>query len=315
MITERRQGKTNLLTMRNKHILVEVAPEVGGRIVTLQNLENGHQYLWRNPNLELERLPAGSEYDPNFYGGIDELLPNDIPEEPPVPLDHGELWTLALDAKCHGEKIVLSGTLPICGLHYERIMELSTEEPELMLRYRITNTTESARTFLWKFHAALSIREGDEILCPAMTAVAADLELCRWKQTQPFSWPQVQGQRADIIPPKASDTDFLYLYDLKAGYMGWRRPGADLAFAYQFDKDVFPYCWYFASYGGFYGHYTAVLEPCTTMPCSLSEAAELGQCSELKAGETLETEVRIYAGTENGLEKFLEYPFKTQLSR
>ena len=303
MISEQTQGKTRLLTMRNEYLQVEIAPEVGGRIVALQNLENGYQYLWRNSGLALERLPAGSEYDPNFYGGIDELLPNDMPEEInglSYP-DHGELWTHALDWKCQGEKIVLSGTLPICGLYYERTMQLSTAGPELLLGYRIVNPTESSRNFLWKFHAALDIRQGDQIICPARTAVVADAEWSRWKQSQPFSWPHVEGQRADIIPKKAEDTDFLYLYDLKAGYMGWSRPGEDLAFAYLFDKEVFPYCWYFASYGGFYRHYTAVLEPCTAMPCSVLEASASGQCSVLKAGESIETTVRIYAGKESEL--------------
>lgn len=301
MITRQRQGKTALVTMRSERLEVEVAPEIGGRIVTLRNLENGYQYLWKNPCLDLERLPAGSEYDPNFYGGIDELLPNDIPEGVPASLDHGELWTLALEAGCSGEKLVLSGTLPICGLRYERTMELSQNSPELLLAYRITNTADRTREFLWKFHAALKIQEGDEILCPASSAAAADPEWSRWNQEQPFAWPDIQGQRADIIPPKTSDTDFLYLYGLKAGYMGWRRPEEDLAFVYHFDKRVFPYCWYFASYGGFYGHYTAVLEPCTAMPSSLKEAAASGRCSVLQPGETLETEVRIYAGTESGL--------------
>jgi hypothetical protein len=40
-------------------------------------------------------LERGADYDSNFYGGIDELIPNDIPEnidgiDDP---DHGELWT------------------------------------------------------------------------------------------------------------------------------------------------------------------------------------------------------------------------------
>ena len=93
MIAERTEGKTKLLSMRSRQLLVEFAPQVGGRMVKLQNLETGRQFLWKNPSLDLEKLPAGSEYDSNFYGGIDELLPNDMPEEingVDFP-DHGEL--------------------------------------------------------------------------------------------------------------------------------------------------------------------------------------------------------------------------------
>jgi hypothetical protein len=52
----------------------------------------------------------------------------------------------------------------------------------------------------------------------------------------------------------------------------------------------------FATYGGFLGHYTVVLEPCTTMPLSVNEAKATGRCSRLEPGEILETNVSIFAG-------------------
>jgi hypothetical protein len=90
--------------------------------------------------------------------------------------------------------------------------------------------------------------------------------------------------------------DFFYLFDLSTGEMFWRRPGAGLKFGYRFDTRVFPYAWLFASYGGFLGHYTIILEPCTTMPMSVNEAAGQGQCSLLEVGQVLETSVSLYAG-------------------
>jgi hypothetical protein len=67
-----------------------------------------------------------------------------------------------------------------------------------------------------------------------------------------------------------------------------------------FDRQVFPYVCYFASYGGLDGHYTAVLEPCTAMPVPVNEAARLNQCSVLEPGRRVETRVSIYAGLEVG---------------
>ena len=89
--------------------------------------------------------------------------------------------------------------------------------------------------------------------------------------------------------------DFFYLFDLREGRMAWRRPQEGLEFAYHFDTRVFPYAWLFASYGGFLGHYTVVLEPCAAMPISVNEAARKSQCSVLQPGETLETRVSIRA--------------------
>jgi len=102
---------------------------------------------------------------------------------------------------------------------------------------------------------------------------------------------------ANVIPAPDGTVDFFYLFGMTAGQMTWRRPGNGLKFAYHFDLGVFPYAWLFASYGGFNGHYTVILEPCTTMPISVKEAAAKRQCSVLKPDETLETRVTIRAGS------------------
>jgi hypothetical protein len=67
-------------------------------------------------------------------------------------------------------------------------------------------------------------------------------------------------------------------------------------FSLQYNRAVFPYQWYFASYGGFLHHYTAILEPCSSMPMSVNAAARLNQCTTLNPGKELKTTVKIYAG-------------------
>ena len=67
-------------------------------------------------------------------------------------------------------------------------------------------------------------------------------------------------------------------------------------FGYTYDAAVFPYQWYFASYGGFLNHYTAILEPCSAMPISVTEAMAKNQCSRLGPGENIMTEAQLFAG-------------------
>ena len=304
-ISRRAQNGLTILRMENRCLALEVAPEVGGRILKLWDNRTGYQFLWKNPNLELEKLPAGSEYDPNFYGGIDELIPNDMPETVngiDYP-DHGELWTLSLQYELTPDGIQLDGVLPLSELSYHREIHFNSEGTGIILNYRIGNLTNRRRDFLWKLHAAMNLEPGDEILCPARTAMVVDPQWSKWTDSKPFPWPEIQKQRADIIPPADGTMDFLYLYDLQEGRMGWRRSGRNLAFEYQFDPAVFPYCWYFASYGGFFGHYTGVLEPCTAMPCSVNEASKLGQCSVLEPSQSFETTVHINAGTADTLKQ------------
>ena len=287
-----------LLRLESNWLTIDVAPDVGGRIVSLIHKPTGHEFLWRNAAVPLIRLAPGTEYDPHFYGGIDELLPNDIPEQidgVPCP-DHGELWTTKLSTETSSDRVCLRGILPQFGLEYVREMRLAADAPVVELTYRLTNRTQQTRHFLWKLHAALAIAAGDVIHCPAQQARVVDLAWSRYRTLDPFPWPHLDGQRTDVIPVADGTVDFFYLYQLSAGRMAWERPSQGLRFEYRFDTRVFPYAWLFASYGGFDGHYTAVLEPCTSMPISVPEAASLGQCAVLRAGESLGTSVSIYAG-------------------
>lgn len=284
-----------LVRLESDWLQVDVAPSVGGRIVSLRDRASGHEFLWRNAALRLQRQEPGSEYDPNFYGGIDELLPNDVPE----PIngvacpDHGELWTTSLEPRRDGGSLILKGRLPRFGLDYERRMSLRPDAPGLELAYRLTNATDQPRPFLWKLHAALAIEPGDILECPARRGQVVDLGWSRYRTLEPFSWPVIEGQTANVVPPADGTVDFFYLFELTEGRMAWRRPGTGLRFEYRFDLRVFPYAWLFASYGGFNGHYTVILEPCTAMPISVNDAAARGQCSLLAPGQSLETEVSI----------------------
>ena len=143
----------------------------------------------------------------------------------------------------------------------------------------IKNVSERARPFLWKLHPALAIEPGDEISCPARTFEVADPAWSRRVGTGEWT--------GETVPEFDGTTEFLYLSELADGTIAWQR--GPLHFAVRFDPAVFPYAWYFASYGGFDGHHVAILEPCNTKPISVSEAHRLGRCPVLAAGATIKT--------------------------
>lgn len=285
-----------VVRLENEHLVVEVSPETGGRITRLTHKSLGCDFLWRNQSLPLTRVEPGIAYDPNFTGGIDDIIPSDPPEiiDGLASPDHGELWALPLDASVEGGALVLTGRLPVWGLEITRRISLRSDGPWVDLDYTIENRSGARRVFLWKLHAALAVEPGDTVVCPARTASVADPAWSRWGAIEPFEWPHVSGSRADLIPPPDGTTDALFLYGLRAGQIGLRRAASECRI--DFDVAVFPYACYFASYGGFQGHYTVILEPCTAMPLSVVEAARLGQASTLEAHERIDTRVSIYAG-------------------
>jgi hypothetical protein len=286
-----------LFRLENRLVRVEVAPDPGGRIVSLWHKPSRREWLWRNTALPLRRVPPGTVYDAEFYGGVDEQIPGDGPEtiDGVAYPDHGELWTQALDAERDGAALVLRGRLPLLEFDYERRMELAPDGAALRVGYRIVNAGRRARAFLWKLHAALAIAAGDRIVCPAGSARPLDLAWSRCRETRAFVWPRQDGLDMSLVPRADGTAEFLALTGLSAGRIGLRCGATGMELNLEFDRAVFPCCWLFASYGKLLGHYVAVLEPATS--ASPTVAAD-GSPARLAPGETLATSVvyRLQAG-------------------
>lgn len=298
-ITKSYIGDIEVIRLENKTLSIDLAPTIGGRIVSIYSKILQKEFLWNNKELELKRYPIGTDYDPCFFGGIDELLPNDIPEvadglEYP---DHGELWTMELNSDLNPNSLKLFGKLPISELYYEKTISIEGSTSYIHIDYTIRNEAGSVRNFLWKLHAALNISQCDQMECFAKKGQVVDPNYSRFKSNQPFNWPMIEGTDASIVPANDGSMDFYYLFETQKGEMSLISQQNDSRFTYYFDTKIFPYLWYFASYGGFWGHYTAILEPCTAMPISVNEAAGLKQCTTLMPGQSIKTRVSIYAGS------------------
>lgn len=288
----------SVVIMDNEWLTVTIAPSLGGKILSVFNKELSREFLWKNDALTLTKLSPGSDYDSNFFGGIDELIPNDIPQtvdanEYP---DHGELWTMPLECIIENDAIRLRGILPISQLEYEKSVRLNDTMPSVVFDYKITNRSGKSRNFLWKLHAAVAIEAGDKLETHMTLAKVADAGYSRFSNTNQFAWPQIESVDASIIPGRNDSMDFFYLYNSSIGRMHLSsKNGRDL-FGYDYDSKVFPFQWYFASYGGFLGHYVSILEPCSAMPINLLEAISNNQCTSLNPGQVLDTQVTLFAG-------------------
>lgn len=287
-----------IITGENYYIKFEIAPTLGGKILSIYNKHLSKEFLWRNKSLLPQIHQPGADYDANFSGGIDELIPNDIPETIDCNSypDHGELWTTALSHEIDDNKISVFGTLPLSLLYYKKTVYIDPDSPTIHLEYLIQNNSGSVKHFLWKLHAALAIEKGDKLITHAKKAKVVDPYYSRFKDLHEFQWPFIENTDASIIPKKKSAIDFFYLYQISKAEMSLSSGENDQLFRYSYDGKVFPFQWYFASYGGFNDHYTAILEPSSAMPISVNEAIQLKQCSVLEPGEQLSSTVRIYAG-------------------
>ena len=228
--------------LENETLAATLCPAAGGKISSLVLKNPDVELLWNNPRLVLRAYPAGTEYDPHFFGGIDELLPNDEKErinDRDYP-DHGELWTSSLEWERTEEGIRLRADLPIAGLRYEKKLALGGAG-QIRMTYRIVNLRQTENHFLLKMHAALRLHKGDRLICDAKRGEIADADFTGRHSARFFDWPHYGDERLDIAGgPEEARNEFFFLHDLGKGEMRMESPEAGTFFSYAFDTAVFP---------------------------------------------------------------------------
>lgn len=280
-----------IVRLENRTLKVDVVPALGGKIWSLEHRPSQREFLWHHPRHRLRSLPLGASYDDHFFGGFDELLPNDLPERVHGEslVDHGELWTTPLSARIELERLILEGQLPITPLHYRKSLLL--HQDGLLLEYHLRNLGRRPLDLLWKMHPALRISPGTQILVPGRIAQVADRQWSRVKDVDQFSWPDRPSLHA--VPAMDGTTEFLYLRDLTEGSCALRHPGEGWGFTMTFPKEIFTSVWIFASFAGWRNLEMLILEPCTTPQLSLAQSATEGRCLRLAPGASVEAAVEI----------------------
>src|SRR5262249_21135899 len=54
-----------IVRLESVHLQVDIAPGVGGRVISVRHKSSGYEFLWQNKSLPLELKSGESEYNPN----------------------------------------------------------------------------------------------------------------------------------------------------------------------------------------------------------------------------------------------------------
>jgi hypothetical protein len=85
-----------ILTGETAYLIFSIVPALGGKILSLYNKKLDREFLWAQLQTSSANAGAGCDYDSNFLGGIDELIPNDMSEridskDYPTMVSYGQL--------------------------------------------------------------------------------------------------------------------------------------------------------------------------------------------------------------------------------
>jgi len=321
------------LVMENELIRITVLLDKGTDIVEFLHKPTDTDLMWKSPInwksnanfLQTTQSPITGFMD-YYGGGWQECFPSGGPQTEYAGTEiglHGEVclipWQCVI-VKDTPEEIQVRCSVRTYRTPFlvEKTFTLKTGDSRLYIHEKITNEGKEDLPYMWGHHPAFGesiIDESCSVDVPAKTATThstiQDAKNSQFAASTTGTWPMlknIHGETIDnsIVPPRSNKThDLLFLSELTAGWFALTNQKKNIGVGFVWDLEQFPYVWFWQVYGGgsgypWYGRtYNLALEPWTSMPNDgVQEAVKNGTAKELKAGETVETDLVVVIYTD-----------------
>ncbi len=313
-----RIGSWPAVILQNDAMRVIVVPEIGAKIISLQSLRNGREWLWKNPHLPLIKPPLDAiDFGASDAGGWDEVFPTVNPCRVPTSAwgdrtltDHGELWFRSwhvLAARVDSQNVALLTLAvdePDLPFRFERTLTLSSGLGPLAASYSLTNKSNVPMPFIWAAHPLIAIEPGDIFDLPKGTRISSTgcvgVDLA--PDVKEFEWPSVtlaSGKTLDLSHAPARSARFaikLFAQDVSSGTIEIADRAKREALRLSSNSPYVQHLGLWLNFGAWSGantqpYYNAGIEPTNFPQDDLS--ASLGNC----APELLPSATRSWALT------------------
>jgi galactose mutarotase-like enzyme len=291
--------------MENDWLSIGILPDVGAKIYDLIWKPTGRNFLWHNPRIVPQTYPIEGNFDNYWCGGWDDGFPTADPCEfqgESYP-NLGELrslrWHVETAERRPGCGVVrLSAYGPISPVRAEKTIELADGSPVLSVDYEITNIGTMPLDFIWGTHPALAANQDTILRIPARTGIVGLSSDARFGVPgQRYEWPLVEtpAGQTDVSRVQSIDAKAYcghYATDLEAGWYAVEDTATGEGLLLQFPVCDCPHLWMWLVYGGWRGYHHVIVEPWTSYPVNLAEAARSGTSRRLEPGENFRAKIR-----------------------
>jgi len=238
-----------------------------------------------------------------YSGGWDEIFPNDgeVVVGPDRFPDMGEAWALTWDYEIEQRRNSVTLTTkvqtPISPAELRRKLTLSGGESKFTCDYEFSNLGSNEIKFLWKVHAAFPINKACRIEIPAKHGVVEPKFSGSYTPGR-YNWPLVRtkgGKKTDMsrVNPDLNNCTLHFVTDLQEGLTRFVDGERGLVSTLRFDHKILDNVWLWLAYGGWRGHFTAVIEPSTSYPIDLNEAIKQKHFHSIEGGGKMTTSVEF----------------------
>jgi galactose mutarotase-like enzyme len=275
-----------LRVLENEHLRVVLAPQSGGKLISLFSRRTNTE--WLLPPL---RPYAEARTDAGFEnwdgGGFDECLPTIAPSGT-FP-DHGELWRQPWQEE---DPVTLRTTA--CGGDLTIQRRALLDGSSLVLHYQVKNVGQGAQSLLYSAHPLLRVEPDDRILLPhevRSVRVEGSRKHRLGNRGDSIAWPVTKGEDLSILgPPDGAQADKMFTGVLSQGWCAVFRPSLQEGIKLLFEVETLPYvglwiCRAAWPESGEAKQYTVALEPASAPADALADAVREGTAWRLEPGQ------------------------------
>ena len=317
-----------VVVMENEKLRISILLDKGSDIFEFLYKPQDIDFMWRSPMGVVNpttHIPSSAGIEGSFLdyyeGGWQEILPSGGFHSTYKGAEfglHGEVsnipWQTVIledtEKRITAKFWVRTYRTPF---YLEKYLTLEQDKAVLFIKEILVNEGEEEMEFMWGHHPALGeslLSEDCRIDIPARKVIVDSLvpPSSRFHPKDEFSWPIGRGKNGEevdlskIPPPSAKVSDMVFVTDLKEGWYGVTNQKRKVGFAMRWDRQLFPYIWYWQVYKGdfgypFYGRtYNIALEPFTSYPrLGLAEAINHNTQKKIGPGMSIETELLALA--------------------
>jgi galactose mutarotase-like enzyme len=313
------------VVLENEHLTVVVLPEKGAEIYSVVYRPLNFDVLWKAPWGLHKAGPESAAYGgseaawmDSYGGGWQGIFPNG--GDPCVYAGaslgfHGEASTADWDYVISEEPLQVSVQMQVklARTPFTLVREVSIERGSLtvIVREEARNDAEESFPAMWGHHPALAteLLRGARIETSARRYEPHRPEVSSTGRVAPETshpWPMAtakEGATVDLslLPVgKERVSEMGYLSELDTGEYKLLNRSLGLGVQLTWDKEQFPYLWYWLEWGGSFGYpfygrcRVAALEPFSSIPgTGLANALGRGTALLFSAGEQRSTELTL----------------------
>ena len=246
---------TPLVTLCSSGLEGMVAPELGGKTLSVRNRSSGHELLFQRIGVQ---PTARSEFG-DWAFGWDDCWPSVAAGGPGYP-DHGALWSQSARISEKSESRLTLETVPRDrSWYYAKTWTLIEDTIEVSVS--VENLSTLPLPSFWTLHALIRLEDDMQLVFPS----GDSRKTVSGNDFSPRSFPSWGTASKFWVPGP-----------VERGFCGVDYPTLGMAYRLQWNPAELPFLGYWATNGGFRGERNAAWEPSDGYYDSIQTAEDNG---------------------------------------